>query len=166
MNELLQDPAFWTAVALILFVAALLIANVQGGIAKSLDARAGAIRAELNEARKLRDEANTLLAAHQLKERQAQKEAEGILAQARNEARIAAEEARKDLAALIERRRRQAEDKIARAEEQAAKDIRAYAASVSVGAAGRFIRSQMDDRRSAQFVDSAIAALPENLRAR
>ena len=166
MSELLKDPAFWTAVALVIFVAGLLLANVHGALIKSLDARAVTIKGELDEARRLREEASALFALHQRKQREAQKETEEILALAREEARIAAEEAREALAALIDRRRQQAEDKIARAEEQAVKDIRAYAASISIGAARRFIRSRIDERRSTALIDGAIAALPEKLRGR
>jgi len=164
--ELLKDPAFWTAISLLLFIALLLVLNVQGALVKSLDARSGAIRTEIDEARRLRDEAQALLAEHQRRRREAQAETEDILAQARAEAEHAAQEARADLADLIERRRKQAESKIAQAEKQATKDIRAYAASVSIGAARRFISGQMDDRRSSELVDGAIATLPEHLKGR
>jgi F-type H+-transporting ATPase subunit b len=160
----MQDPAFWTGVALVLFVIALTFAKVPNLLGKSLDGRAISIKNELDEAKRLREEAQSLLDTQKRKAAQAQKESEAIIAEARAETRRAGDEARVDLKAQIERRRAQAEDKIARAEEQATQDIRTYAASISVGAARRFIKSQLDDTRAAQLVDGAIATLPQNIR--
>lgn len=164
--ELLKDPALWVALSLIVFVLILVVLKVPGMATKALDNRANAIRKEIDEARRLRDEAQALLAEQQRRQAQAKTEGEQMIAEARAEARRAGEEARADLAASIERRRKQAEDKIARAQEQAEADIRAYAGSVSIGAARRLIAAQMDEARSSRLIDNAIADLPKQLRGR
>jgi F-type H+-transporting ATPase subunit b len=166
MSGLLADPAFWTAVALGIFVIVLLIANVHGTMAKGLDQRAAGIKSEIQGAERLRTEAVGLLARHRAQEAQAATEAQGIVAEARAEVQRLAREGRDDLAKLIERRRRQAEEKISRAEAEAVADIRNYAAKVSIAAARRFIRERMDGARGSRIVDAAIAELPARLKGR
>jgi F-type H+-transporting ATPase subunit b len=162
----LADPAFWTAVALLIFVGVLIGAKVPGTVARGLDGRAQAIKTEIEAAQRLRSEAEALLARHRAQESRAAQEAEAILAEARAEAARVAREGRDDLAKLIERRRRQAEEKIARAQIEAVADIRAYAARISVGAATRYIRERMDAARAAKLIDGAIAELPARLKGR
>lgn len=164
--EFLKEPVFWTATALVLFILIMVFLKVPRMLAKALDGRAAVIRAEIDEARRLREEAQTLLANQQRKEREAEKEAEAILAEARAEAERTGAEARKELETFIARRRQQAEDKIARAEQQAVDDIRAYATEVSVNAAREIIRKEMSGARAGGIVDEAIAGLPERLAAR
>src|SRR5258705_10798263 len=110
---------FWVAVAFGVFLAILLYYRVPKLIAKSLDARADAIRKELDEARRLREEAQNLLADYQKKHRNVGQEADAILDQARREAEAFAHETRVSLKDTLERRTQQAQDKIARAETQA-----------------------------------------------
>jgi len=161
--EIFQDPAFWVAASLGTFLIILVILKVPGMALKALDGRANSIKTEIDEARRLRDEAQTLLAEQQRRQAQAKKEADEIVAQARAEARRAAEEAKADLAATIERRRKQAEEKIAHAEADAEAEIRAFAGSVSIGAARRLIASLLDEARSTRLIDGAIADLPKQL---
>jgi F-type H+-transporting ATPase subunit b len=162
----ITDPAVWTAIALLLFIVVLIILKVPGMLAKALDARAEGIRKEIEEARRLREEAQGLLDDYRRRSQEASREAEAIVAEARAEAQRAGEEARTDLANAIARRRKQAEEKIERAEEQAAQEIRAYAGAVSIGAAKRVIRAELDPPRAARLIDNAISALPERLRGR
>ena len=130
----------------------------------SLDERAVRIRAELDEAKKLREEAEQLLAQYQQKEREAAAEAEAIVANARDEAeRIAAQSAR-DLDQALARRQRLAEERITQAEQKALDEIRAVAVDVAIGAAREVIRLQIDEERGAALLDAAIAALPQRLR--
>jgi F-type H+-transporting ATPase subunit b len=164
--ELFQDPAFWVAASLGIFLIILIVLGVPAMVAKALDGRADRIRTEIDDARRLRDEAQALLSEHQRHQAQAKTQADQMIAEARDEARRAAEEGKKDLATAIERRRKQAEEKIARAQEQAEADIRAYAGSVSVGAARRLIAAQLDEARSTRLIDGAIADLPKQLRPR
>ncbi len=83
------DPVFWVMIAFFVFIGALVYYRVPGMIGKALDARADAIRKELDEARRLRDEAQALLADYQRKSREAENEAKEILEQAKREARSA-----------------------------------------------------------------------------
>src|SRR5512145_52030 len=124
---MLAMAEFWVAVAFVAFLLILAYYKVPALIAKALDDRADAIRKELDEARRLREEAQSLLADYQRKHRNAGQEAEAIVEQARREAEAFSAETRKALAETVERRRRQAEEKIARAEAQAVEDVRAAA---------------------------------------
>jgi len=109
-------PELWVLVSFVLFVALLVYYKIPNKLAKALDDRAGKIHAELDEARRLREEAQAILADYQRKQRDAEKEAEDIIAMARREARFYAEESQKALGESLQRRVRSAEEKIARAE--------------------------------------------------
>ena len=160
----LEDPTFWAGVGLAIFILILIYFGVPGQITKALDARRFAIRDELEDARRLREEAQNLLATNQRRQRDAVDESKEILNAARNEAERMVAEARSDLADLIDRRRRGAQDRIARAEAQAVSDIRAYAASVSVMAAREVIRTQMTPEQDRKIVGAAIQNLGGQLR--
>jgi F-type H+-transporting ATPase subunit b len=163
MMHLFADPEFWVLVAAAIFVA-VVWKPVRKSLIGSLDERAARIRAELDEATKLRDEAEQLLAQYQQKEREAAAEAEAIIAHAIEEAeRIAAQSAR-DLDLALARRQRLAEERIAQAEMKALDEIRAVAVDVAIGAAREVIQSQIDDERGGALLDAAIAALPQRLR--
>lgn len=157
------DPEFWVLVAALIFVA-VVWKPARKSLIGSLDERAVRIRAELDEAKKLREEAEQLLAQYQQKEREAAAEAEAIVANARDEAeRIAAQSAR-DLDQALARRQRLAEERITQAEQKALDEIRAVAVDVAIGAAREVIRLQIDEERGAALLDAAIAALPQRLR--
>ncbi len=161
--HLFADPEFWVLVAAVIFVA-VVWKPARKSLIGSLDERAARIRAELDEARKLRDEAEQLLAQYQQREREAAAEAAAIIAQARQEAeRIAAQSAR-DLDQALARRQRLAEERIAQAEMKALDEIRAVAVDVAIGAAREVIVSQIDEERGGALLDAAIAALPQRLR--
>jgi F-type H+-transporting ATPase subunit b len=161
--HLLADPEFWVLVAALIFVA-VVWKPAHKALIGNLDERAARIRAELDEARKLRQEAEQLLAQYQQKEREAAAEAAAIVAHAREEAeRIAAQSAR-DLEQALTRRQRLAEERIAQAEQKALDEIRAAAVDIAIGAARDVIVSQIDEERGAALLDAAIAALPQRLR--
>ena len=161
--ELFADPEFWVLIAAVIFVAAVW-KPARKAVLGSLDERGARIRAELDEAQKLREEAEQLLAQYQQREREAAAEAEAIVAHAREEAeRIAAQSAR-DLDAALVRRQRLAEERIAQAEAKAVDEIRAVAVDVAIGAAREVIVAQIDEERGAALLDAAIAALPQRLR--
>ncbi len=161
--HLFADPEFWVLVAAVIFVAAVW-KTARKALFGSLDERAARIRAELDEARKLRDEAEQLLAQYQQKERDAAAEAEAIITHASQEAdRITAQSAR-DLEESLARRQRLAEERIAQAETKALDEIRAVAVDVAIGAARAVIVSEMDEERGGALLDAAIAALPQRLR--
>jgi F-type H+-transporting ATPase subunit b len=154
---------FWVAVAFGVFLLILLYYRVPKLIAKSLDARAEAIRKELDEARRLREEAQALLADYQKRHRDVGQEADAIVDQARREAEAFARETRVSLKDTLERRTKQAEDKIARAETQAVDEVRAAAIEVAIAAAERILREKMAGSGGASLVDQSIRDLKGRL---
>ncbi|HXC28184.1 MAG TPA: F0F1 ATP synthase subunit B [Stellaceae bacterium] len=161
--EFLHESEFWVLVAAIVFVA-LAGRKVFGALAGGLDARAARIRGELDEARRLREEAEQLLAEYRAKQQQAVADAEAIVAQAKAEAeRIAAQSAR-DLEHALERRQHMAEDRIAQAEAKALAEVRSTAVDVAIAAAREVITQEIDERRGSALLDEAIVALPQRLR--
>jgi F-type H+-transporting ATPase subunit b len=148
-------PELWVLVSFVLFVALLVYYKIPNKLAKALDDRAGKIHAELDEARRLREEAQAILADYQRKQRDAEKEAEDIIAMARREARFYAEESRKALGESLQRRVRSAEEKIARAEEQAVQDIRSRSVDAAV-AAGVIIARELKGKSAEDLVDKSI----------
>ena len=161
--EIFHEAEFWVLVAAIVFVA-LVGRKVFGALAGGLDARAARIRGELDEARRLREEAEKLVAEYRAKQQQAAAEAEAIVAHAKAEAeRIAAQSAH-DLELALERRQRTAEERIAQAEAKALDEVRAVAIDVAIAAAREVITAQIDQQRGGVLIDEAIVALPQRLR--
>jgi len=156
-------PETWVAVSFVGFIALLIYFGVPKLIGTALDDRADGIRAELDDARKLREEAQNLLAEYQRKQRDAEKEAEGIIAQAKHEAELLATEAREKLKDTLERRTRMAEEKIVQAEAQAIKDIRTHAADVAIVAAERLISSDLSADKASGLIDDSIKGLASKL---
>jgi F-type H+-transporting ATPase subunit b len=154
---------FWVAVAFVAFLAILVYYKVPKLIAKALDDRADAIRKELDEARRLREEAQTLLADYQKRHRNVGQEAEAIVDLARREADAFAHETRASLKDALERRTKLAEDKIARAEAQAVDEVRASAIDVAVAAAERILREKMAGSGGAALIDQSIRDLKGRL---
>lgn len=159
--EIFHDSHFWEAVAFLIAVA-LVWKKASSGISSALDQRAAKIRDELDDARKLRDDAQAMLANYQRKQRDALKEAEAIVAQAKAEAERLGAQAAKDLEAAIQRRQRLAEEKIAQAEQKAIAEVRAAAVDIAVGAARRVLAEDMS-ARGAKLIDQAIDNLPQRL---
>jgi F-type H+-transporting ATPase subunit b len=149
----------WTSLAMIVFIAVLLWKKVPAAIGASLDKQIAAIRANLDEAASLRAEAEKLKAEYEAKAKAAASEAEQLLARAREEAENIVGQARSDAAALIERRGKMAEDKIAAAERTAVAEVRARAANAAAIAATRLITEKHDAKSDKALVDDAITAL-------
>jgi F-type H+-transporting ATPase subunit b len=162
MLELLHDPEFWVAVAFVIVVVGGWI-KLGPQIAKALDDRAARIKTELDEARSLRDEAEKTLAEYQRKQRDALKEAEAIVAHAKAEAERIGKQAALDLEAALERRTRQAEEKIAQEEAKALAEVRGAAVDIAIAAARRIIAEHLDTRAGGALIDQAISALPQQL---
>jgi len=161
--EFLHEAEFWVLVAAVIFVAAV-FRPARRALVGGLDARAARISAELDEARRLREEAERLVAVYRAKEREAVAEAEAIVAHARQEAeRIAAQGAR-DLEQAMKRRQQLAKERIAQAEAKALAEVRAAAIDVAIAAARDVIAEGIDQRRGAALLDTAIVALPQRLR--
>lgn len=153
---------FWLAVAFVLFVS-LLAKPVGKMISEALDARGARIQGELDEAEHLREEAQTLLATYERKQRDAVKEAEDILAHAEAEARRLAETAAQDLTEALKRREQLALDKIAQAEAQAIDQVRDAAIDLALKTTRELIASNLDDKRAQALIDGAIKELPQKL---
>lgn len=136
------DSSFFVAVAFGLFILLLGYFGAHTLIANTLDNRGKRIQAELDEARKLREEAEAVLASYKARAAQAQADADAIVAQAREEAEAMARESAARMEEFVARRTRQAEAKIAVAETQAANEVRAAAADAAVIAAEKVLRIQ------------------------
>jgi F-type H+-transporting ATPase subunit b len=133
------EAEFWVAVAFVLFLGVLWKFGVHRKMLDALDDRSNRIKSELDEARRLRDEAQAILAESQRKRGDAEREAEGIMAGAKAEAERLAAEAKAKMEEFIARRTKMAETKIARAEAQALADVRAAAAEAAVSAAEKIL---------------------------
>lgn len=130
-----MDSSAWALVGLVIFFAILAYFKVPGLITGALDKRADTIRKELDDARKLREEAQALLADYQRRRHEAEAEAEGIVAEAKREAERLTLEANQALDEMIARRTAAAEAKIAQAEGQAIAEVRSRAADLAIAAA-------------------------------
>ena len=161
--HIFADAEFWVLVAAVIFLILVWkpIGRAVGGM---IDSRANRIAGELDEARRLREEAEALLAEYQQKQREAQGDAEAIVAHAKEEAELLAAQAQRDLQQALERRTRLAEERIAQAEAKAVDEIRAAAVDVAIAAARDVIAGGMDDNRRNALIESAITALPQGLR--
>ena len=160
--EFLSEPETWVAAAFIIFIA-LAAKPIGRAIAGGLDARAAKIKAQLDEARALRDEAERLLADNQRKQIAAVKEAEAILAHARDEAERVRREAAANLEAAFARREKMAMDKIAQAEAQAVADVRNHAVDIAMAAAAKLLKEGIDSGKGDELIDSAIKDLDRKL---
>jgi F-type H+-transporting ATPase subunit b len=161
--EMLHEAEFWEAVGFVLVIAILLWKGVPGMIGKMLDQRSAVISAELNEARRLREEAARLLADYKAKAAGAEREADSILHDARAEATRFAEVSRADLSAQIARRAQAAQDRIAQAETAAMNEIRALAADSAAAAAQKLIAARMNETRAGSLISDSIKDLGAKL---
>lgn len=157
-----ENPEFWVALAFVLVVI-LAFKPAARALTGTLDARAAKIRAQIEEARKLREDAQALLAEYQKKQRDAMSEAEKIIAQARAEAARLKIDAEKDLENAITRRKQQALDRIAQTEAQAVAAVRNTAVEVAMAAAEKLITSSLDPAKKSALADKAISELPGRL---
>lgn len=162
-ENMFGNPEFWVGVAFLGFIALLLYYKVPALITKALDARAETLRKEIEEARKLRDEAANLLADYKRRQGDAQKEADAIIDRAKQEAAALAAETRASMADMMQRRTKAAEDKIARAEAQAMADVRAAAIDAAVGAAHGVIGSKLTGQAGHDLVGRSIGELKGRL---
>jgi F-type H+-transporting ATPase subunit b len=161
--ELLLEPEFWVAVGFVIVIGVLLWVGVPAMVGKMLDDRSHAIEAELVEATRLRAEAEALLADYKRKSANAESEAAAIVTDARVDAERLAAEMRAALAAQIERRGKQAQEKIAQAEAAAMAEIRALAADAAAGAAEKIIASRMDPKRASALIAQSLNDLGSKL---
>lgn len=162
MDALMHSTTFWVAVAFSVFV----IAAFKPGkriLGEALDGRIAKIREEVEEAQRLREEAQATLASYQRRQREAIQEAEQIIAHAREEAERARTNAMTDLEASITRREQQAAEKIAQAEAAALDEIREKAVDMAIEATARLLEKKMAGEAGEKFVASAIKDIPNKL---
>lgn len=159
---MLESPEFWVAIAFVVFLAGV-FRPLKRQLFGALDARGERIRAEIDEAQALREEAQKLLAESKRKQRAALKEAEEILAHARTEGERLREQAEREIEASLRRREQVALEKIAQAEGQALEDVRNQAIDVALTASARLIEAHLDKKRSEALIDQAIRDLSAKL---
>lgn len=149
------DAEFWVIIALIVFIGVILYIRVPRLLATALDNRIRKIEADLDEAARLRAEAQSLLDSYANKRAEAEAEAQGIVAAAREEADRLAKDAAVALEGLIGRRSKTVEEKIAQAEQQAIAEVRGRSADVAIEAARVILSRQMTEKGDA-LVSQAI----------
>ena len=154
--EFLNNTDIVVAIAFVIFVAILLYVGVPKIVGNMLDARADKIKAEIDEAASLREEARALLASYERKQKDVQAQADRIVATAKEEAEAAAVQAKADLELSIARRLKSAEDQIASAEASATKEVRDRAVSVAVQAARDTIKKNLAAKDASKLIDKAI----------
>ena len=159
----LSNTNFIVLIAFLLFVAIIIYLKVPGLLSGMLDKRADAIRSELDEAKSLREEAQTVLASYERKSREVTEQSQRIVDHAREEARLAAEQAKEDLRDSMARRLAAAEDQIASAQAKAVKEVRDEAISVAISAARTVIAKQMSAAQGNALVDDAIKTVEAKL---
>ncbi|MDX2276229.1 MAG: ATP F0F1 synthase subunit B [Hyphomonadaceae bacterium] len=146
-------------IGLVLFIALLIYLKVPAMVLGMLDGRSQEIAKELHDARRLREEAEKLLADYQAKQAAAEAEAKSIVAAAKEQAAAVAEETRQQMMAAMARRERQAEDRIKAAEQKAAAEVRAAATDAAIAAAERMIRERMTDSAQSTLVREGVAEM-------
>lgn len=152
----LGNTDFIVSIAFILFIAVLLKFGVPGMLTGMLDKRAAQIKADLDEARALREEAKAVLASYERKKKEVQEQADRIVATAKEDAKAAAEQAKADLAGSIARRLATAEERIASAEAEAVRAVREHAVRIAIGAAGEVLAKQATAESASASIDEAI----------
>ena len=157
------NPSTWVSIFLFIFLGILVWAKVPGLITGALDKRSKEIQDELDEARKLREEAQGLLADYQRKAREAEEEAQSIVAQAKREAEAYAKETRQKLKETLERRTKAADLKIAQAEAQAVNEVRLAAVEAATNAAEKILSGQAKGEKGQELIEASIAELKQRM---
>ena len=158
-----EDPEFWVAVAFLIFLGVLVYFGVPKMALSALDERSDRIKQALDEAQRLRSEAQAVLAQYQQKRAEAEKEAQAIIVNARVEAERLAGEAKGKVEEFIARRTKMAEGKIAQAEAQAVADVRAAAADAAVAAAEKILVQTTHGAAAESLIAKGISDLKAKL---
>lgn len=156
-TSILHDTNTYVTLAFLIVIAIAVAVGVPKIIGGFFRSRAENVRTQLDEARSLREEAQKMLADFQKRQREAEEEAEGIIEQAKKDAKIMSEDARQKMDEQIARRRKAAEERIARAEAQAIAEVRGKAADLAVAAASTIIADRVDAKAQGALIDKAIA---------
>ena len=153
----------WATIALAIFIALCIYLKVPGMVSGALDKRAERIRNELEEARRLREEAQALLAEYQKKRKEAEQEAAEIVEIAKREAVALAEEAKRKTEDYVARRTSMAEQKIAQAERDAVSEVRARAVDLAVEAARKVLGDKTDSKADADLFKKSVEEVKARL---
>ena len=159
MHIEIEPAEIWVTIGMAILFAILIWAKVPGMAMKALDARGIKVQAELDEALRLRQEAQALLADIKVQREAAEKVAAEMIANAEADSERLRTEAAAKLDEQIKRRQQMAERKIAIAEAQAAADVKAAAADLAAQLAEQVLAARVKDLKSDPLVDSAVAGL-------
>lgn len=157
------DATFFAFVGLVIFLALIVYFKVPGMVAKSLDARADQIRNDLSEAKRLREEAQQLLAEYHRKRKEAEADAARIVAAAEREAEMLTAEAKAKTEEFVARRNALSEQKIARAEAEAVNAVRSAAVDLAIAAAEKIIGSRADQKIQSELFAQAVGDVKTRL---
>jgi len=160
---MLYEPEFWVAVAFVILMGVLAYFGIHRTVLTTLDHRSERIKAELDDARRLKDEAAKLLAEYKSRHASAEREAQDIITSARAEAERIASEAKTKMEDFVARRTKTAESKIALAEAQALADVRAAAANAAVTAASTILSQSVKGSVADDLLARGIAEVREKL---
>ncbi|HYE43761.1 MAG TPA: F0F1 ATP synthase subunit B [Caulobacteraceae bacterium] len=159
----LANPEFWVGAGLVIFLGIIVLVGAPKKIAQGLDAKAATIQADLDEAARIRAEAEALLKQIQAERAEAEAQAADILANAKEEARLLEVSAKAKLEESIARREQMAERRIAMAESQAAAEVKAAAADLAAQATEAVLADRLRTQRSDPQIDAAIQGLAGKL---
>jgi F-type H+-transporting ATPase subunit b len=157
------EPELWVAVGFVIFLGILVYLGVPKLLTNALDDRARRVQADLDEARRLKEEAQKLLAEYQGKQRQAETEADAIIEGAKAESERIATEAKAKMEEFVARRTKMAETKIAQAEAQAVADVRAAAADAAVTAAEKILTDTVKGKVADELIARGIGDVKAKL---
>jgi F-type H+-transporting ATPase subunit b len=161
--SILYDSDVVVTISFVTFIGILGYYGIHKLLFKALDDRAAKIRADLDEARMIREEAQATFAEFERRQRDVASQAEEIVEHARADAQLAADQARKEIAASIERRLRAATDQIAMAEQNAVREVRNRAITVAIAAADQVLRERLSEDRAQALVDESIEQVATRL---
>lgn len=161
--DFLNNTEIVVTIGFVIFLGVLIYVGVPGMVTKKLDERAHRIRQELDEARALRDEAQSLLASYERRQKEVSAQAEEIIAAARVEAEKAAETAKEEIRRTVARRMQTATEQIEAAEQAAIRQIKDRAVTVAVAAAGDVLKQRMQPGDADKLIDSAIGEVGSKL---
>lgn len=159
---MLYDPTFWVAIAFVLFVAAV-FKPARAAILGGLDAKIAEIRQQVDEAERLRNEAQDLLDTYRRQQRQALQDAEDMVARSREDSERQRKEGAQELIVALERQRQMSLDKIAQAEAAALQEVRARAVDIAIAATEKILSDRLDGDAGDRLVEASIRDLPAKL---
>ena len=157
-----QDPTFWVAVAFVLFVIAV-FKPIKTALIGGLDAKIKEIRQEVEEAEKLREEAQSLLANYQRQQRQALQTAEDIVSRAKDEAKSYHAQADEAMKEMVRRLEEQAREKIAQAEAAAVQEVKLLAVDIAISASEKLLAEKLVGDKGSRLIDKTISEIPQKL---